>query len=273
MFLPGQLGTAAGRHGRRGRNEAPDALRVARSEPSLSELQRHPDGRNGREAQVLTLPERRDHMTSLTACPVARGPVGIVDIPNGRLPSLQQRPGRRCDFSGRFVGAIVRPIPRQEVRAGLEPEAPGLGTCGLRHMQPRRSLSLRPVAPNRGLADARLGLLLLLALPVASCGRTAPGVSQEGLLAVRIGIQEAELRALLGPPIRTMVSGDTTRLIYAEPGRFDLGFEIVARTESGKTVGLWVEAADLGVLRCTPRRCPEVLNELHLSRLPKSPGL
>jgi hypothetical protein len=37
-------------------------------------------------------------------------------------------------------------------------------------------------------------------------------------------------------------------------------------------VGLWVDAADLEVLRCSPKGCPEILDELQLSRLSRSRG-
>lgn len=137
-------------------------------------------------------------------------------------------------------------------------------------------------------AEARARSLFAAAfLFVIGCGigsRIGEDLTVDGLLALRCGMSEGEVLALIGAPLAVQPASATEptggiggsawaesrRWIYATPGPLGGGLEVtVGFDASGKVSGAGAEEYDLGLWLCRPERCPWVLNESRLRVLLK----
>lgn len=115
----------------------------------------------------------------------------------------------------------------------------------------------------------RLGLIALVVnTSVRAVGsEIGASVTKDGLLALRPGMTEDQVVALIGAPIcehtsrigaRSGVPGQDSALwLYARPSPvFGGGFEIYVRLKAGRLTSVGVEEFDLGIYGCDESQCP-----------------
>lgn len=112
------------------------------------------------------------------------------------------------------------------------------------------------------------------------------GVTKEGLLALRPGMAEKEVLALLGSPLcegkdyGPAQEGQkypwlgTWTWTYGKPSPLLLGagLEIYLKMKDGVLASVYVEHYDLGVYKCDIRECPKIWKPWLLDRLPRKAG-
>lgn len=113
--------------------------------------------------------------------------------------------------------------------------------------------------------------------------RLAEGVTRSGLLDLRVGMTESEVRHLLGEPLfkektygphpigEIPVWRGSWTWSYGEQGLFGLGrgFEISVNFHKGRMTNAGAERFDLGFWWCNNNGCPVVWNEEVFNRLPR----
>jgi len=113
--------------------------------------------------------------------------------------------------------------------------------------------------------------------------KLAKGVTRSGLLALRVGMTEAEVLQLIGEPLskeriyRPHLIGEkpvwegSWSWSYGEQGLFGLGkgFEISVNFTAGRLASAAAERYDLGFWWCNKRGCPVVWNKEEFSQLPE----
>jgi hypothetical protein len=123
-----------------------------------------------------------------------------------------------------------------------------------------------------GLGSVCLFLLALSPFCRGVGSRRAPDLTLEGLLELRVGMNEQQVIALVGPPLEKMApwkggQDDIGSWVYAEPGLMETGLELSLGMESGRLVRAGAAIHDLGVYWCTEEECPKVRNRKSLSCL------
>jgi len=117
----------------------------------------------------------------------------------------------------------------------------------------------------------RMPVLVALLVMVAGCssrrGELAPGVTKEGLKALRPGMSREEVVGLLGPPLDEKSSPYTAGLDYARKGS---GMIVMAVIHSQRGLVLAV-VQDLGLGKnctCDERRCTDTWLDACAANLP-----
>jgi len=130
------------------------------------------------------------------------------------------------------------------------------------------------------------GFVVLVAVLAFACGVVAcvatlwafdagaavgPSVRRDRLVALRPGMSETEVVALVGWPLcrRPVVLGREDRMawLYTRPGLFGSGLEVTLVIEQERLDGIYVEDSDLLVYRCDRQGCLDAQRELRF-RLP-----
>jgi hypothetical protein len=144
-----------------------------------------------------------------------------------------------------------------------------------------------PAARAEGLPTLRT--ILRVGLVVAWCAigpsgcrdcpltaKMAPTVTQEALLALRVGMPEAQVHALLGKPVaggRTTVPGRPHRWYYAMPAcTSGDGWMVQVQILNDRLHGVSVSDSGEGAFHCFEGDCPPVDNVEVFRRLPAGRG-
>jgi outer membrane protein assembly factor BamE (lipoprotein component of BamABCDE complex) len=104
----------------------------------------------------------------------------------------------------------------------------------------------------------------------------APTVTQHNLMALRFGMPESEVHAILGPPLSghltTTPYGRPSRWYYAETDCRGNGWTVELQTWNGKLFGFLVFEGHRSVFQCFDGLCPQVLDAELFATLPPGGG-
>jgi hypothetical protein len=97
----------------------------------------------------------------------------------------------------------------------------------------------------------------------------AAGVTRNGILALRPGMSEERIVALVGRPLfeRRLVAdannnrqtSEETTWLYSRTGLFGQGLQVYLSIQHEALAGVYVEDSDLLVYRCDTQKCPETI--------------
>lgn len=113
-----------------------------------------------------------------------------------------------------------------------------------------------------------LMIIMLYRFPVGA--NIAENVSKEKLLSLKLGMNESEVKKILGPPLANKLITTGHYLIYGTPGLLGAGLEISLKINGDQLYGIYIEKADLGVYMCDKMKCLGMLNENVFNELPQN---
>ena len=125
-------------------------------------------------------------------------------------------------------------------------------------------------------------LLIGIACYYGVGSRRTSEITEQGFLALRPGISEAQVLKAIGSPLykekrfrpvrkgeeNNAVIRDSFNWIYGTPGFCDGGLEVSVLIKQGRLVGAYIESHDFLVYRCDATICPDVWEPRILRRLP-----